>query len=180
MNEKKVIEFVGTGQRYQMKKAMKLPKLVLPLKPMIELKKTVEVDDSFFLIENQSEILKTYNNLPPIKSQYIEKVIKKKLSSYKQQDILKKRYDAAHFVDIDIILQMMKECDLKCYYCSEFTHLLYEFARERKQWTLDRIDNDIGHISTNIVIACLECNLKRRRIRKEAFLFTKNLDLHKI
>lgn len=181
-DKKKLIQIVGTGQRYQMKKALKLPKLILPLKPVTELKKNV--DDCFFskynLLENQKELLDTYKNLPPIKSQFIEKLMKKKLSSYKQQDLFKKRYDETHFVEMEQILQMMKECQLKCHYCSEITYLFYEFAREKKQWTLDRIDNDIGHISTNIVIACLECNLKRRRIRKEAFQFTKNLDLHKI
>jgi hypothetical protein len=183
IDNEKVIQIIGTGQRYQMKKVLKLPKLILPLKPVMEMKKN-NTDDSFFskynLLENQRELLETYRNLPPIKSHFIDRQIRKKLSSYKQQDMLKNRYDNEHFVDIDSILQMMKECQLKCHYCSDITYLLYEFVREKKQWTLDRIDNDIGHISTNIVIACLECNLKRRRIRKDAFQFTKNLDLRKI
>jgi hypothetical protein len=46
-----------------------------------------------------------------------------------------------------------------------------------KQWSLDRINNDIGHNSGNLVVACLECNLKRRRTNKDAFLFTKNLTI---
>ena len=28
------------------------------------------------------------------------------------------------------------------------------------QWTLDRIDNNIGHSKENVVICCLKCNLK--------------------
>ena len=44
-----------------------------------------------------------------------------------------------------------------------------------KQWSLDRINNDIGHNSGNLLIACLECNLKRRRTNKDAFMFTKNM-----
>jgi hypothetical protein len=46
-----------------------------------------------------------------------------------------------------------------------------------KQWTLDRIDNDIGHNKNNLVIACLECNLKRKRTNKDKFMFTKNMKI---
>ena len=53
--------------------------------------------------------------------------------------------------------------------------LLYDIVREAKQWTLDRINNDIGHNIDNVLISCLECNLKRRRTNKDAFLFTKQL-----
>ena len=35
--------------------------------------------------------------------------------------------------------------------------------------------NDIGHNNGNLVVACLECNLKRRRTNKDAFMFTKNM-----
>ena len=56
-------------------------------------------------------------------------------------------------------------------------YLLYEFVREMKQWSLDRINNDIGHNKNNLVIACLECNLKRRRTNKDLFMFTKNLKI---
>lgn len=38
--------------------------------------------------------------------------------------------------------------------------LLYKLVREPKQWTLDRIDNEYGHCVDNIVLSCLECNLK--------------------
>ena len=179
----KIINITGTGQRYQMKNAMRLPKIVVPLKCMIEMNKQ---DSSFLskynLLENQEELFYNKKNeyLPPVHSNFIDTQIKKKLSSYKQQDILKKRYDIDNFVKIETIFQMIEECHLVCHYCSDKMFLLYEYAREKKQWTLDRIDNDIGHISTNIVLACLECNLKRRRIRKEAYQFTKNLCLHKI
>ena len=182
-NNDKIINIIGTGQRYQIKNAMRLPKIVVPLKPVMDMK---EQDSPFLskynLLENQTELLKNvkHNSLPPIHSNFLDKQIKKKLSSYKQQDTLKKRYDIDNFVKMTNILHMMEESDLKCHYCLDKMFLLYEMAREKKQWTLDRIDNDIGHTSTNIVLACLECNLKRRRTRKEAYLFTKNLCLHKI
>jgi hypothetical protein len=57
--------------------------------------------------------------------------------------------------------------------------LLYEFVREEKQWTVDRIDNDLGHNNDNFVLACLKCNLKRRRQNMKDFLFTKQLNIVK-
>ena len=50
-------------------------------------------------------------------------------------------------------------------------------ARENYQWTLDRIDNDQGHNIDNILISCLECNLKRRCRSKDKFLMGKQLKI---
>ena len=58
-------------------------------------------------------------------------------------------------------------------------YILYEFVRENSQWSLDRIDNDIGHNNDNVLISCLECNLKRRKQNKDKFLYTKNLKIIK-
>jgi hypothetical protein len=101
--------------------------------------------------------------------------IKTKLSSYKQQDVLKKKYNEQQFIGFEDTVKLLCECDLKCHYCSCDVYILYEAVREAKQWSLDRINNDIGHNNTNLVIACLECNLKRRRTNKDSFMFTKNL-----
>ena len=46
-------------------------------------------------------------------------------------------------------------------------------------WTLDRINNDIGHYGDNVVIGCLACNLQKRRRGDEAFRFTKQLIIKK-
>jgi hypothetical protein len=57
--------------------------------------------------------------------------------------------------------------------------LIYEHVRETNQWTLDRIDNSIGHNQGNVVVSCLKCNLQRRKTNQAAFLFTKNLNVVK-
>jgi len=112
------------------------------------------------------------------KDKYILKLrshIKTKLCSYKQQDIIKKKLNENKFVSFEETVDLLKKYNLKCCYCSEDVYILYERVREMKQWSLDRINNDIGHNSGNLVIACLECNLKRRRTNKDAFMFTKNM-----
>jgi len=101
--------------------------------------------------------------------------IKNKLCGYKQQDILKKKLNEEEFVSFEEVITLLKESDLKCCYCSNEVYILYENVREKKQWSLDRINNDIGHNKGNLVISCLECNLKRRRTNKDAFMFTKNM-----
>jgi len=112
--------------------------------------------------------------------QMIVSHIKTKLSSYKQQDILKKKYLPQDFVSYNDVITLLFQSNMKCYYCSCETYLLYEIVREMKQWSLDRINNDIGHNKNNLVICCLECNLKRRRTNKDAFFFTKNLKIQKM
>jgi len=103
--------------------------------------------------------------------------IKHKISSYKQQDILKGKYLVKDFVSFKEVIDLLNESNMKCHYCACETFLLYEIVRENKQWSLDRINNDIGHNRNNLLIACLECNLKRRRTNKDAFMFTKNLKI---
>ena len=101
--------------------------------------------------------------------------IKNKICGYKQQDILKKKLNEQRLVKFKEVVELLTNCEMKCHYCSEQMFILYEKVREKKQWTLDRINNDIGHNNGNLVVACLECNLKRRRTNKDAFMFTKNM-----
>jgi hypothetical protein len=106
--------------------------------------------------------------------------IRNKLTSYKQQDIMKKKFNTDDFIKLTQVLELLKESELKCHYCSDEVFILYEKVRESKQWSLDRINNDIGHNIGNLVISCLFCNLKRRRTNKDAFHFTKNMVIKKI
>lgn len=106
--------------------------------------------------------------------------ITKKIYGYKQQDIIKKLLNSDKFITIESVTNKMIECELKCYYCATEMSVLYDISREMKQWTVDRIDNDLGHNIDNYYLACLECNLKRRRRSDEKFLFTKQMKLVKI
>ena len=67
-----------------------------------------------------------------------------------------------------------------CYYCREKCCLVSEKKRDKKQWTLDRINNYDEHSNNNTIICCLECNLQRRRKNSEKFLFTKKLETNQL
>jgi hypothetical protein len=104
--------------------------------------------------------------------------IERKIAGYKRQDSLKKREFGITYEEI---VGKMEQQQLKCKYCRQEMLLKYESCRgrEMRQWTLDRLDNDLGHTNANCHLACLKCNLQRRRTSDDAFIFTKQLVLHK-
>jgi hypothetical protein len=106
--------------------------------------------------------------------------INRKIYGYKQQDIIKKLFNEKEFITLQSVINKMVDCELKCHYCSMEMNVLYDISREMKQWTVDRIDNDLGHNLSNYYLACLECNLKRRCRNDEKFLFTKQMKLVKL
>ena len=105
--------------------------------------------------------------------------IKQKLSGYKRQDVIKNMWNESTFIDISHVIHKMIDSKLLCYYCGHSMRVLYDVSREMKQWTIDRIDNNKGHDNDNYHLACLECNLKRRRQSDDKFLFTKQLKIIK-
>ncbi len=102
----------------------------------------------------------------------------KKINSYKQQDI-KKDKNLDGLISYEELLEKLVVSKLKCYYCRKDVLLLYENNREQKQWTLDRLDNSLGHTKDNVVVCCLKCNLERRCLNDEKFLFTKQMRIIK-
>ena len=108
----------------------------------------------------------------------IEKVIiqqiKQKLNSYRYQDQLKGIYDPAlNCNSVEFIISLLCERQLRCYYCDKQTLILYENVCESLQWTLERFNNSMGHNRNNVTIACLKCNIGRRTMHENRYLFTK-------
>jgi hypothetical protein len=159
-----------------MKKVMKEEKKI---KIRIETEKWSNLDKVILTIEKQIEIIKkirenkyiSYDDESRIMCQQLER----KISGYKQQDIEKKVLDLEKIINLKNVIDTLIDCELNCYYCTSKMYLLYEIVRESRQWTVDRINNDLGHNNDNFVVACLECNLKRRCRTKEKFLFTQQL-----
>jgi hypothetical protein len=130
-------------------------------------------------INTKTYIEKMYNNVKDddiIKQFEIE--IKKKLNSYKNQDKQKNKFDPEQFITYNQIIKKLYECELKCYYCQCNVVILFNKKRESIQWTLERLDNNIGHYDTNTCISCLKCNLQRRTDNHEYFKNGKQLKIN--
>ena len=164
MDTIKQIGITGTNNRYMMKKVLKEPKIIK--KREVSQSWTFTYDDQVKLVNGLDET----NTDDASKAIFSE--INKKISGYKQQDKKKGVYDEQVFIDLVDVIEKLRECLLRCHYCSKEMLVLYDTTRESRQWSVDRIDNDKGHNMGNYHLACLECNLKRRRTNDEKFLLS--------
>jgi hypothetical protein len=186
-NEKKQINITGQSNRYQIKKLTQEKK---GDKKRIEIEK-LNLPVEYFTFEKQFEIINNINNNSnnnsnninneedKTASKILTKQIEKKINSYKQQDIDKKLLNNEKIINLKCIIDKLIETEIKCYYCKCEMYILYENVRDLKQWSVDRINNDLGHNIDNYVLACLDCNLKRRCKSSDKFLFTKQLNIIK-
>jgi hypothetical protein len=133
---------------------------------------------SEYVPSTQLHILATDASNNPIYKTMMQQ-IQAKLCGYKSQDQTKQLYEPDKIINLSSTVQLLIDCQLKCYYCKESVQVLYQHVREPKQWTLERISNDFGHNLGNVEIACLSCNLRRRTMYHERFLFTKQLTIVK-
>ncbi len=114
-----------------------------------------------------------------MKKKNVEQELKKKLSGYKGQDKKKHRQNNELFIKLNELVEKLVISKLKCYYCKKQCLLFCKEKRNYLQWTLDRINNDIGHFTDNVVISCLGCNLQKRRRNDKHFKFAKQMNILK-
>jgi len=138
----------------------------------------IESLDESQLIEILENIL-TKDSSSTVISKLIINQIANKISSYKSQDIEKGIFDPEKFIHLEAVIHKIVNSGLKCFYCRESMRLLYEYVREPRQWTVERLDNKRGHNCDNIEIACLTCNLRRRTMYHERYIFTKQVKIVK-
>ena len=178
----KKINISGTNNRYKMKQLINSHKLEKETKKRVQSEKW-DFSEEYFEYSNQIKIVNEILNNNFAHFNDVSKIaiqeINRKISSYKQQDALKKRFDETKFLTFESVIHKMIECELKCRYCQNEMNVLYDVSREMRQWSVDRVDNDLGHNIDNYHLACLDCNLKRRRRTDEKFLFTKQLNIVK-
>jgi 5-methylcytosine-specific restriction endonuclease McrA len=111
---------------------------------------------------------------------HILREIDTKRKAYIYQDKHHKIYDPRYSITTERIVEMLVGSELLCHYCREICQVAYKESMCRKQWTLDRIDNNYGHNDTNVVIACLDCNLKRGTMDSERFRQGKQFTFRKL
>jgi hypothetical protein len=76
----------------------------------------------------------------------------------KQHDIKYNRYDESNFITYDYVQGLITQSNDQCYYCD--VQLQYiDFSADLG--TIERIDNSLGHIMGNCVIACRTCNYSK-------------------
>jgi hypothetical protein len=175
------ILITGTNNRYLIKRANRVKTEVKKR----EIMNKYNINPIFLNYENQMQIIKDiyYKSNQYENSQVkiiLQEEIERKIASYRQQDLLKNKYNDILFIDIDCILKKLIDTEMQCFYCKCQILVLYEIVRELTQWSVDRINNDEGHNKDNFVIACLNCNIKRRTTNSKKFLFTKQLNLVKL
>jgi len=158
------------------------------IEPKIPKKRIITTNNKWIFDDNElspdkqlEHVRELYNNkiINEKSCNFIKQQIQQKLSSYKSQDLKKNKYDIEKIINNQEVLQLMLDSENLCFYCKEKIYVLYENVREPKQWTLERIDNDFGHNKDNVVVSCLSCNLKRRTMYYERFLFTKRMNIVK-
>ena len=179
----KTIHISGIHNKRQIKNLNSEPGAMKIAKKRVQSEKWSFSNENFEYLNQLQMVKNIFNNEFRHNDDDVSKIalqeINKKISGYKQQDRIKKRYDEPQFLTLESVIIKMVECELKCRYCRGEMDVIYDISRESRQWSVDRINNDQGHNLTNFHLACLECNLKRRRRTDEKFLFTKQLNIIK-
>jgi hypothetical protein len=103
----------------------------------------------------------------------VEGQIRRKLSSYRSQDLDKGIFSQSDFASFQDVVDLFRRSAGACYYCRQSVLILYQHVRDPRQWTLERLDNSRGHNRDNVELACLSCNLRRRCMASEKYVSTK-------
>ena len=75
----------------------------------------------------------------------------------RQFDKKKRFYDEDNFIDYEFVRTLMKD-NIYCVYClNDMEYVNYGDSL----CTIERIDNNIGHIKSNCTLCCLFCNRAR-------------------
>ena len=145
-----------------------------------ERKETIKwnLDDSYFTYNKQVQIINSlYLNQEPEQNILAKREISKKINGYKSQDIQKELLDLNRLISLDQTIEKLMVSKLKCFYCKENCELLYKNTLAKKQWTLDRVNNEYGHNHDNVVICCLECNIKKGEMDSDRFKKGKDIKI---
>ena len=168
-NSTKQIIIQETSKKKVIKEKEKKKRVVIKEKSWV-------FDANHYKPETQQSIL--YDNTKMSSNPHYKKCIQQirnKIASYKTQDMEKAIYDPAKIITLEQTVEKLKQSSLKCFYCKTQVLLIYEFVREPKQWTLERLDNGEGHTDPNTVISCLSCNLRRRTMHFDRYIETKQM-----
>lgn len=155
----------------------KINNVVLPERKKMS---TLNLDDCYYTYKKQVEIInKLFLNESVQNEMIIKKELTTKITGYGYQDVRNQINVLDQLISLDQVIELMVNSKLKCVYCKESCELLYKHVLSKKQWTLDRIDNNVGHTYENVVICCLECNIQRGSMDSDRFKKGKQIKIVK-
>ena len=86
----------------------------------------------------------------------VEKTIRRFINDSRNADKKNNRFDEVNFIDESFCKTLIEESNSKCCYCQ----CDLDFVKFGSNMiTIERIDNSLGHIKTNVKIACHRCNV---------------------
>ena len=176
------ITLTGQTTRYQMKRVIDPNKS----KPILRkdyaewLLLYPEVSSAEAWMQSLVCIRSGVESVHPHVTRIIKSEIKNKVAGYHSQDKLKGYDPTIHKpISEETCIDLIVQQDITCFYCNIKCMIIYPTQRHFSQWTLDRLDNNVGHTFENVVICCLGCNLQRRNTSVAKFKSTKQLRLIK-
>ena len=88
----------------------------------------------------------------------IKITIKYMIGNSKTTDKKNNNYDPVNFIDKCFVKNLIEDCEDKCYYCNcELQYII----KQSNLASIERLNNSVGHIKSNCVIACFKCNISR-------------------
>jgi hypothetical protein len=81
--------------------------------------------------------------------------IQKKVRRHKEEDLSKGRENDINY---DYVINLLQSQDYKCNKCNILVKLSWNDKYDEQQFSINRINNDIGHMKGNVEITCLYCN----------------------
>ena len=89
----------------------------------------------------------------------IDKILKSMVTSYRSQD---KKRNMKTTITTEQIHNLIHIQNNKCAHCDQF--MSTKFRNCDRGMTCDRIDNSKGHLKDNCVLACLNCNVSKKKL----------------
>jgi len=86
----------------------------------------------------------------------IKKTITRFIQCSKKYDKNNNRLDIVNFIDRDFCELLIEESNGKCCYCQCELDYIHNCSN---MITIERIDNSLGHIKSNVKISCYHCNV---------------------
>ena len=108
--------------------------------------------------------------------------IRSKISAHRRYDKDKLLIGEGHdeLINENDVVEKILTQKMRCIYCHKCLHVLYTNKYDPFQWSVDRIDNSLGHTKKNTVISCYQCNIRRRTRDMKEFYRDKNLSIEKL